>query len=87
MRHKEIFIYSDYYKTFYSFKKEVDFSLSEIASALELSGLKNILRSTVLNMLNNTIVIPNRLVFSIAPDFDINELLKFKPKVNINAKC
>ncbi len=50
--------------------KTVDFDLTEAANALDIPIISDSLKTMVTDALNKFLVLPNRLVIPVLPDFD-----------------
>ena len=49
-----------------------------MANAFDIPGMRNLVDNIINDAISKILVLPNRLVIPIIPDFDVNELDSFK---------
>lgn len=58
--------------------KQIDFNLTEVANTFDMPGLRKLIDATIEDTISKILVLPNRLVIPLMPDFDISELDSMK---------
>ena len=59
---------------------DIDFELTNLGNALDIPGLRNILRSAIAENVSNLMVLPNRLPITIANNLDLRRLRFPRPQ-------
>jgi hypothetical protein len=58
--------------------QEIDFNLTNIANSLDIPGLRDLVYNITIDSMSKILVLPNRLVIPIIPDFDAIDLNSFR---------
>ena len=61
-----------------SFKKHIDFNLTEGANTLDIPGLRKLINNLILDSIAKALVLPNRLCVPILNDLSSNEFNSFR---------
>jgi hypothetical protein len=72
----------------FSFKKTIDFDLTEAANVLDIPVISDFLRLTISDIFNKFLVLPNRYVIPIVPDFNLSDAAELKaPNPKVSSFC